>query len=72
MTENKDELLKCSCWEGYVCDYCSGFKAGKKQALTSEIEFLEMLDKDNAVTVNKDYMFKVKQRIAELKGALLE
>lgn len=52
-----------------------GVKEGKKQALTSEIEFLENELRYNSkreCCYCSDRFVKIKQRIAELKGALLE
>lgn len=42
------------------------------QAFKSELEFLEIMDKDNAISLNKDYNFKVKERIQNLKEAIGE
>ena len=48
------------------------FKKQRQETLAEELEFLEMLDKDNAISLNKDYNYKVKQRIIKLKQKLGE
>jgi len=50
----------------------AGENSKHKSDLQQELEKWEELDKDNAISLNKDYMFKVKDRINFIKKELEE
>jgi len=64
--------FKAECGIELLCPICQAKLSQYKSDLQQELEKWEELDKDNAISLNKDYMFKVKDRINFIKKELEE